>query len=48
MSLKLELIGVEFPIGYSKDLVMAFIYTYDKINYKEKLHLKNADYQMVL
>jgi hypothetical protein len=43
MSLKLELIGVEFPIGYSKDLIMSFINTYDKIKYKEKLHMKNAD-----
>lgn len=44
MSLKLELIGVEFPIGYSKDLIMSFINTYDKINYKEKLHLKKEDH----
>lgn len=44
MSLKLELIGVEFPIGYSKELILSFINTYDKIEYREKLHLKKADH----
>lgn len=43
MSLKLELIAVEFPIGYSKELIQAFVISYNRIIFKDSLHIKNAD-----
>jgi hypothetical protein len=48
MSLKLELIAIEFPIGYHIDLVKSFINSYDKINYNEKLHFKNPTTQIIV
>jgi len=48
MSLKLELIALEFPIGYSIDLVKSFIASYDKIKFNEKLHFKGPETQIIL
>jgi hypothetical protein len=43
MSLKLELIAVEFPVGYPIDLVKSFVTSHDKIKYNEKFHFKNPE-----
>ena len=43
MSLKLELIAVEFPVGYPLELVKTFMIAHDKIKFNEKLHFKNFD-----
>ena len=48
MSLKLELIAIEFPVGYAIDLIKSFIISYDKIKYNEKLHFKNPSTQIIL
>jgi len=48
MSLKLELIAIEFPVGYDIELVKAFIISYDKIKFNEKLHFKNPTTQIIL
>ena len=41
MSLKLEHIAVEFPVGYAIELVKSFIATNDKVKFNEKFHFKN-------
>ena len=47
MSLKLELIAVEFPIGYDIELVKSFINSHDKLKYNEKFHFKNHESQII-